>query len=138
MRNALLAPLVVLVAACGAYTFPGGTPSPAAGTVSGKVTAIPCSPIEPAQQNACSGRPVPGLEISFNDGQSVHSTTTDSSGAYSIDLGPGDYKVTMKTTMRVISGPPTIKVDGGSTVVADYVLDSGIRKPIPPQPVPQQ
>ena len=111
MKYAILAPLLLLVAACGAYTFPGGTTSPAVGTVSGKVIAIPCSPIEPAQQNACAGRPVPGLEISFTDGQSVHSTTTDSNGLYSISLGPGDYKVAMKTYMRVISGPPSVKVD---------------------------
>ncbi|HEX2645755.1 MAG TPA: carboxypeptidase-like regulatory domain-containing protein, partial [Candidatus Dormibacteraeota bacterium] len=121
MRYAFLAPLLVLVAACGAYAFPGTTTSPVVGTVSGRVIAIPCSPIEPAQQDACNGRPVPGLEISFADGQAVHSTTTNSNGLYSIGLVPGDYKVTMKTYMRVISGPPSIKVDGGSTVVADYV-----------------
>jgi hypothetical protein len=124
---------VLLVAACAGYTFPGETPSPAVATVSGKVIAIPCSPIEPAQQNACSGRPVPGLEISFTDGHAARSTTTDSNGLYSIDLDAGDYKVAMKTYMRVISGPPSIKVDPGTMVVADYVLDSGIRAPVPQQ-----
>jgi hypothetical protein len=133
MRYASLAALVLLVAACGAYAFPGGSNSPAVGTVSGKVVAIPCSPIEPAGQNVCKGRPVPGLKILFTDGQSVESTTTDSSGFYSIALGPGHYKVTMKTYMRVISGPLTVGVDPGSSVVADYVLDSGIRAPVPQQ-----
>jgi hypothetical protein len=37
----------------------------------------------------------------------------------------------MKTYMRVISGPPAVTVAAGSTVVANYVLDSGIRVPAP-------
>jgi hypothetical protein len=37
----------------------------------------------------------------------------------------------MKNYMRIISGPTTIALSAGSTVVANYVLDSGIRVPAP-------
>jgi hypothetical protein len=131
MRYAILgAAAMVLLTACGAYQFPGATASPGTGSVSGRVLTVPCGPVQPAY-NACAGRPFSGLEIAFTDGQTVDRTTTDSTGRYSIDLEPGTYKVTFKTYMRVISGPPTVKVTSGANIVADYVLDNGIRVPVP-------
>jgi len=66
MRNGLLAALVLLVAACGAYQFPGGS-SAGRGTVNGQVTVIPCGPVEPAQPDfaPCKMRPAAGLELDF-------------------------------------------------------------------------
>jgi hypothetical protein len=133
MRNVLLAALVLVVAACGAYQFPGG-PSPGAGTVAGLVTVIPCGPVEPPQPGfaPCKMRPSIGLEIDFAlDGGTVRSAKTGSDGRYSIELPAGTYRVSVRNYMRVISGPPTVTVTAGSTIVADYVLDSGIRTAVP-------
>jgi len=57
MRNVLLAALVLVTAACGAYRFPGGPP-PGDGTVSGTVVAIPCYPVaQPVGQPAAQAIP---------------------------------------------------------------------------------
>ena len=135
MRALLLVALLLAAAACGAYQFPGGNPSPSpeSGTVSGRVLAVPCSPVEQAG-TTCVGRPVPKLELDYvRDGAVAAGTVTDSNGSYVISLAPGTYEVRMKTYMRVISGPLTIAVAPGSTQVASYLLDSGIRAPVPQQ-----
>jgi hypothetical protein len=133
MRAVLLSLLVVLTVACGAYRFPGQTPS-GTGTVSGHVTAVPCSPVEAANLPPCAGRPAAGLEIDFTGNGTAVGTRTDSSGAYSVELPAGTWKVSFKGYMRIISGPPAVKVQGGSSVVANYVVDSGIRVPIAKEP----
>jgi Tfp pilus assembly protein PilV len=120
---------MVATAACGAYHFPAETPS-GTGTVSGHVTAVPCTPVETANQPPCVGRPVAGLVITFNGNGAAVTTQTDSSGAYSVDLAAGTWKVNFKTLMRIISGPATVTVQAGSSAVVDYVVDSGIRVPI--------
>jgi type 1 fimbria pilin len=135
MRNGLLAVLVLVTAACGAYHVPGGSAG-GTGTVTGSVTVIPCGPVQPAQPDfaPCKMRPSAGLEIDFtSDSGAVTSTKTGSDGRYTIELPAGPYKVTVKNYMRVISGPPNVSVKAGSTVVADYVLDSGIRTAVPQQ-----
>ncbi len=132
MRNALLGALLLVSSACGAYAFPGESPSPTAtGTVGGHVIAIPCAPVQPAG-SACAGRPVQGLEIDFVGGQTARAVT-DSTGGYEITLKPGDYLVKLNTYMRVIKGPLKLNVTPGSTTIADYLLDSGIRVPVPQQ-----
>jgi hypothetical protein len=133
MRNGLLAALVFLVAACGSYQFPGG-PSAGSGTVTGQVTVIPCGPVESAQPDfaPCKLRPAAGLVIDFtSDRGTVSSTKTGSDSRYTIELRAGAYKVSVQNYMRVISGPPVVTVKAGATVVADYVLDSGIRTTVP-------
>lgn len=133
MKNLLLGAVLLLAFACGAYHFPGESPAPAAGTVSGRVLAVPCAPVE-KPGTSCAGRPVPNLEIDYFDGTSVTERTfTDAAGHYSIALKPATYAVKMKTYMRVISGPLKLEVGAGSTTVADYLLDSGIRVPVPQQ-----
>jgi len=133
MRAVLLSLLVLLIVACGAYRFPGQTPS-GTGTVSGHVTVVPCSPVQAAKLPPCAGRPAAGLEIDFTGNGTAVGTRTDSSGAYSVELPAGTWKVGFKSYMRIISGPPTVKVQAGSGVVADYVVDSGIRVPIAKEP----
>jgi hypothetical protein len=135
MKNGLLAALVLCVCACGAYWFPGGGPSPTpgTGTVSGRVIAVPCAPVEQADA-VCAGRPVPKLEIDYLIGTTVNAMTlTDATGHYAVTLRPRAYTVRMKTYMRVISGPVNLTVGPGSNIVADYVLDTGIRLPVPQQ-----
>jgi hypothetical protein len=131
MRNVLLVALVFVTAACGAYHFPGG-PSPGTGTVSGKVVAIPCTPVEQAGQQ-CAGKPVPGLEIDFVKGEATAKTVTDSNGTYAVQLAAGTWMVHFKAYMRILNGPPEVTVSAGSTVIANYVIDSGIRVPVPQQ-----
>ena len=133
MRALLVAALLVVAAGCGAYQFPGGgsTPSPAAATVSGRVLAVPCAPVEKLG-SPCPGRPVPKVEIDYVSGGSVTgSAVTDSNGYYSVKLPAGSYQVKLKTYMRVISGPLTLALASGSSMVANYILDSGIRAPVP-------
>src|SRR3989442_4454269 len=63
MKAFLLALLVLATAACAAYHFPGGG-HVETGTVSGKVTAVPCAPVEAGPSN-CLARPVPRVGIKF-------------------------------------------------------------------------
>lgn len=135
MRALVLVALLLASAACGAYQFPGGNPSPSpeSGTVSGRVLAVPCAPVEQAG-TTCAGRPVPKLELDYiRAGAVAASAVTDSGGSYTVSLAPGTYQVKMKTYMRVISGPLTITVAPGSSQMANYLLDSGIRVPVPQQ-----
>ena len=103
--------------------------------MSGRVIAVPCSPIEPVQPagSTCAGRPVPDLEVDYVAGSSVTKAVTDAKGTYVVELKPGTYAVKLKTYMRVISGPLNITVAAGSSSTVDYVLDSGIRQPVPQQ-----
>lgn len=135
MRLILLAGVALLASACGAYQFPAASPSasPPTGVVSGRVVAVPCVPAQPAG-STCAGRPVGGLELDYASGPAVEAkAVTDASGRYSVTLPGGTYLVTLQTYMRVVSGPPEVVVGAASRTVADYVLDSGIRVPVPQQ-----
>lgn len=133
MKLAVLGAALLLTVACGAYRFPGlPSPSLETGTVSGHVVSVPCAPVE-KPGIICAGRPVAGLQIEFVGAQRTDSTVTDSAGNYSIQLKAGTWKVVMKTYMRLISGPTTVTIAAGSSLVANYVLDSGIRVPAPAQ-----
>jgi hypothetical protein len=132
MRNVLLAALVLVTSACGAYHFPGNTPA-GTGTVTGTVVAVPCFPVEQAGPQQCAGRPVAGLEIDFTHGDQGAKAVTDSTGHYSLTLASETWLVHIATRMRIISGPAQVNVTPGSTVSANYVLDSGIRVPVPQQ-----
>src|SRR5260370_30837500 len=106
MRAVLLSLLVVLIVACGAYRFPGETPS-RTGTVSGHVTVVPCSPVQAANLPPCACRPAAGLEIDFTGNGTAVGTRTDSSRAYSVELSTGTWEVRFNRYMRSISSPPT-------------------------------
>ena len=134
MRNALLGALLVLTAACGAYHFPGGDQA-GLGTVSGQLRVYPCAPVEPASGICAPPAVLAGGEIDFSDGQNVFSARADSQGDYTIQLPAATYKVSVKAPERITSGPTTLTVGAGASIVADYVVDSGIRVPVP---LPQQ
>jgi hypothetical protein len=145
MRHALLVVILVATAACGAYRFPG--PGNGSGTVSGQVIATPCGPVGPAAQpcilpgpapgsgcvpkrlsgTACGERPIPGLALFFTKGDTTLSTKTNSGGNYSIELPSGKWSINTRGIMRIISGPSMLVVTAGAAIVADYVVDSGIR-----------
>ncbi len=131
MRNILLAALVLVTAACGAYQFPASSPA-STGTVSGTVLAVPCVPVEAAGKQ-CAGLPVAGVEIDFSHGAAGVKAVTDSAGRYSATLAGETWQVHVVTRLRVISGPAQVDVPAGSAVSANYILDSGIRVPVPQQ-----
>ena len=143
MRKTLLVALLVATTACGAYHFPGqGSGS---GTVSGQVTAFPCGPVQspiqpcapggPAQSclpktpndSSCAPWPMPGLALTFTDGSTSVGVKTGSDGTYSIDLAAGTWSVKAADFARIISGPTTVVVTDGASIVANYVVDTGIR-----------
>jgi hypothetical protein len=128
VKPVLIALVMVATVACGAYQFPSGGSS-GTGNVSGLVVAVPCSPVEPVNERPCAGRPVAGLEIDFTGSGTTVSTLTGPKGSFTVDLAPGTWKVTLKTYMRILSGPLSVTVTSGSRVVADYLLDSGLRVP---------
>jgi hypothetical protein len=145
MRNALLVVVLVATAACGAYQFPG--PGNGSGTVSGQVIATPCGPVGPAVQpcilpgqapgsdcvpkspsgTACGERPIPGLALFFTKGDTTLGTKTNSGGNYSIELPSGTWSINTRGIMRIIRGPQSLVVTAGAAIVADYVVDTGIR-----------
>jgi hypothetical protein len=141
MRNILFAALVLVTAACGAYSFPGGSPS-ATGTVTGTVTVFPCGmlqPVQPVQPDqpqdsiACKMSPAGRVEMDFASGDRVTSTLTDSDGRYRVELPEGIYKVSAKGYKRIVSGPAAVTVKAGTTLTADYIFDSGMRRTVPQQ-----
>lgn len=140
MRAALVLLLVVATAACGAYRFPGENGA-GNGTVSGQVTAVPCVVIQPVPpagpkpaMQPCTARPVPGIEIDFSGNGTTVSTRTDPKGFYAVELSAGTWKVSFNGYMRILSGPRTVTVSEGARVIANYLVDSGIRYPVANEP----
>lgn len=133
MRIALVVGLVIATAACGNYRYPG--PVNETGTVHGQVTTSSCAgpcpavlvcPPQPASP-ACGQRPMIGLGIVFTKGNTSFVAKTDSDGAYSINLPIGTWSVTPASIARIISGPQTLEVKAGESIVADFIVDTGIR-----------
>ena len=140
VRNALLVVLLVATAACGAYRFPG--PAGGTGTVSGQVIAYTCGPVQPVNQKCipgppaadcmpenptCGGYPMPGVELTFTNGDATHGIKSNASGYYSIQLPAGTWTVRVLKFVRIMSGPETVVVTPGASIVANYVVDTGIR-----------
>src|SRR5436305_8329018 len=128
MRLLLIASTLLLAGACGAYSFPGQTPG--VGAVTGKVLVYRCAPVE-QEGKPCNGLTGAGLQVVFSSGSDVRSAAVDAGGRYTIELPAGTWKVSFKGIARIISGPPAVTVPAGGSVVADYVIDSGIRVPEP-------
>jgi len=142
MRKLLLVAILVAATACGAYHFPGS--GDGSGTVSGKVTAYPCGPVEPAARacmpgattdclpktpndSACAPWPMPGFALTFKNGTNSVSAKTTTDGFYSVELPAGTWSVSAVGYMRILSGPLTVVVESGSNITANYVVDTGIR-----------
>jgi hypothetical protein len=144
MRKLLLVAILVAATACGAYHFPGS--GDGSGTVSGKVTAYPCGPVEPAAPacmpgattdclpknptdgSSCGPWPMPGAALTFKNGTTTIGAKTTSDGFYSVELPAGTWSVSAAGGfMRIISGPQTVVVEAGANITANYVIDTGIR-----------
>jgi hypothetical protein len=133
MRIALLVGLLIGTVACGNYRYP--EPVNETGTVHGLVTSSSCfgpcpmdlaCPPQPASP-ACEQRPMVGLGLVFAKGNINFVAKTDSAGAYSINLPVGTWSVTTAAIARIISGPQTLEVKAGTSIVADFIVDTGIR-----------
>ena len=74
------------------------------------------------------------MEVDFSGNGTSVGTTTDQKGFYSVALAAGSWKVSLKSYMRIISGPRVVTITAGSSVVANYVVDSGIRVPVAKEP----
>ena len=130
MMRLIVVAALIAATACGAYRFPGEGPTAQTGTVSGQVLTWPCAPIE-NPQIICKGRAVQGLAVLFTSPSgTIVAAETDAGGAYRATLPAGTWKVSFKGYMRIISGPAEVTVTAGGTVVANYVVDSGIRVPV--------
>ena len=120
----------VMLGGCAGYRFPGG-PAPGTGTVSGQVTVAPCAPVEKADA-PCQGKPAPNIALSSTSSSNEQVIAeTDSAGNYAVELRADRWSVATKGFGRLISGPSTVTVQAGASVVANYVVDSGIRLPAP-------
>jgi len=87
---------------------------------------IPCAPIEPATQ-PCKTAPASTIEIDFSGDGTTVTAHTDAKGQYSVELAAGTWRVSFKGYLRIIKGPTMVTVNPGSSLVADFVVDSGIR-----------
>ena len=112
---------------------------PSTGTVTGHVQIRACGGAYRPEQTGCPARPMTGATLTFQRaGTSSSSTaTTDSTGAYRIDLEPGTYSVQLMEpgsstlpqpgafadnpgAMRGFAGPRTVTVVAGQTVTKDF------------------
>jgi len=145
MRRAAMVGLLIGIlgatVACGAYRFPG--PGSETGNVHGQVFANSCGgPVQqsdqpcPATSSSCPPQPVaqgcgvwpvPGLELVFTNGSNRLVTKTDTAGSFSIDLPVGTWSVSTASFARIVSGPQTVVVNAGTSITADYVVDTGMR-----------
>jgi hypothetical protein len=133
MRIVFLAGLLLAVAACGNYRFP--PPVNETGTVHGQVTASTCTgpcPASlvcppPASRLPCGQQPVGGLGLVFTKGNITLVAKTDPVGDYSINLPVGTWSVTAATIAHIVKGPQTVDVEAGTSTVADFVVDTGMR-----------
>jgi hypothetical protein len=119
-----IAAIALLLTACGTATTGG---SQAAGKVKGTVQSGPSCPV--GGMSACPSQGPTPVRIDFKPvaGGNGQSTQTDSTGAYSIDLPPGTYRVSLNPQGSVVKGPQEVTVASGQVVTADYTLDSGMR-----------
>ena len=102
--------------------------APATGTVTGHVQIRACGGAYRPEQSGCPTHPMAGARLTFQliNTSDVSRVTTDSSGAYRIDLKPGSYAVQVmdngaeKRGFAGFAGPRTVIVVAGKTVTADF------------------
>jgi hypothetical protein len=106
-----------------AACVPDGSTGTSCGTI--PVPGVVCPAAGPANY-PCGTAPVPGLELDFTNGNTTEITTTDSSGNYSIELAAGSWRVSTKNYMQIVSGPTTVTMTAGASIVANYTVWSRI------------
>src|ERR1700732_859500 len=102
--------------------------APATGTAAGHVQIRACGGAYRPEQTGCPAQPMAGAKLTFqlNGSSNTSTITTDSSGAYRIDLEPGSYSVQLteegaaKRGFAGFSGPRTVTIVAGKTGAADF------------------
>jgi Carboxypeptidase regulatory-like domain len=100
------------------------------GTIRGSVLLAPTCPME-TTESPCPGRPLAGVpvRVADADGNVRASTVSDDDGAFTVDVAPGSYLLTVsieEDPARSVK-PVRVVVRAGEVVHADVVVDSGIR-----------
>ena len=126
--------LAVALTACGAGP---PVPGPTTGTVSGHLQLRACGGAYRPEQTACPTSPLVDAILSFQlvAGSSPATVTSDSAGAYRIDLKPGTYRVHLVAFRWAALAPSpiaspvavpgssetrTVTVVAGKTVTEDF------------------
>jgi Carboxypeptidase regulatory-like domain len=106
------------------------------GTVNGHLQVRACGGPNRAQQTECPARPMAGATLMFepSGGTSSSTVTTDSAGAYRIDLKPGTYRVHLtqmgssrpiiaanQAAIPAFADPRTVDVVAGKTLTEDFI-----------------
>jgi hypothetical protein len=86
-------------------------------TVSGHIRQLHCTG---PRNLSCPSHPAGGVEIDFVAPGANGMAITDATGAYSIQLGAGTYKVHIAGASTSVLGPATIQVTAGQSLAADY------------------
>ena len=102
--------------------------APATGTVTGHVQIRACGGAYRPEQSGCPARPMAGARLTFLliGTTATSRITTDSSGAYRIDLKPGTYSVQViqdavaERGFAGFAGPRAVTVVAGKSVTADF------------------
>jgi Carboxypeptidase regulatory-like domain len=118
--------LAAVLAGCGAAPSLFGAST---GTVTGHVQIRACGGAYRPGQTTCPTHPYGGVTLTFTLAPpsgvgSDKAVTTDSSGSYRIDLGPGTYTVRASgpgDQAGGLGGPRQVGVTAGKTVTADFV-----------------
>jgi hypothetical protein len=125
-RTLIACLLAAVLAGCGAGASLFG---PSTGTVTGHVQIRACGGAFRPGQTTCPPHPYAGVTLTFTltppaGAGSEKAVTTDSSGSYRIDLGPGTYTVRASgpgDQAGGLGGPRQIVAAAGKTVTADFV-----------------
>lgn len=118
MKKLGIALAVTAIVACGGAS----TPAVASSSVSGRVVASPCRPVERSGDPPCP--PVPGATVEFGTITAV----TDSTGTYLVNLPPGTYPIKIKAgNWERPATPASVTVKSGDTIILNLTYDSGIR-----------
>jgi hypothetical protein len=126
VRAPIVSLLAAVLAGCGAGQSLFG---PSTGTVTGHVQIRACGGAYRPAQTTCPTHAYAGVTLTFTPNPatgagSEKAVTTDSSGSYRIDLGPGTYTVRGSgpgDQAGGLGGPRQVVATAGKTVTADFV-----------------
>jgi Carboxypeptidase regulatory-like domain len=118
--------LTTVLAGCGAGPSLFGSST---GTVTGHVQIRACGGAYRLGQDTCPTHPYAGVRLTFTvtpptGTGSEEAATTDSNGAYHVDLKPATYTVRASGSgdqAGRLAGPGQVVVAAGKTVTADFV-----------------
>lgn len=130
LKNFLLIFSLLVLAACSART----RPIPALGTLAGKVSVGPLTPVERVDATPA---PVPpevyttrAINVLSPDGKTlVKSVSFQADGTYRVELPPGEYLVELKRNGidRAAELPAQITIHSGEILILDLNIDTGMR-----------